>query len=295
MKFINPIAVTDAVLTSASIPETDYTAWSAATAYSVGQRVIRTNVHAIYERLVAGTTATAPESDTVNWVRVGPTNRWAPFDLATGTAATATGTISYTLTPGTIVDSIGLLDLAGDTVTVTVTSGGTTVYNNSASLVTGTNVTDFDQYFYGQWLAKTVVVFRDLPPYTDAVITGTVTSGSSAAIGTCILGTLVDVGSTLYGASVGIIDYSTKTTDTYGVTTITKRSYARRMSIPVQVENWAIDDMVTLLASVRATPVLWIGTDTYTSSVVFGIPRDWQIEITYPTVSHCTLTIDGLA
>lgn len=295
MKFINPVVVTDAVMTSASIPETDYAAWNAATAYTAGQRVIRTSTHSIYERLISGTTATAPEGDSVNWVRVGPTNRWAPFDLATGSAATAAGSISYTLTPGTVIDAVGLLDVAGDTVTVVMTSGGSTVYSATASLVTGTNVGSWDQWLFGQWLGRTTVVFDNLPPYPAATVTVTVSSGSTASLGTCILGVAVDVGETKLGASIGIIDYSQKSTDAYGVTSITQRSYARRLSVPVEVQNYALADVAALLASVRAKPVLWIGDEALDATIVFGIPRDWNIELTYRTVSHCTLNIDGLA
>ena len=54
MKVIKPVAVTDAVLISSTAPETDYSAWAAGTAYSVGNLVIRTSTHRIYERLIAG-------------------------------------------------------------------------------------------------------------------------------------------------------------------------------------------------------------------------------------------------
>ena len=66
LRILNPLTVTDSILTSSSLAETDYAAWNAATAYNAGDRVIRTSVHRIYERVIAGTTATAPESDPVN-------------------------------------------------------------------------------------------------------------------------------------------------------------------------------------------------------------------------------------
>ena len=60
LKLLKPTTITDAMLTSSTVPETDYTAWNAATAYTLAQRVIRVSTHKVYERLVAGTTATAP-------------------------------------------------------------------------------------------------------------------------------------------------------------------------------------------------------------------------------------------
>ena len=77
-----PFGITDAMLTSSTVAETDYTAWNAATAYTAGDFAIRTTAttHAIYLRLISGTTATAPEDDATNWVRVSATNRWKMFD-----------------------------------------------------------------------------------------------------------------------------------------------------------------------------------------------------------------------
>jgi hypothetical protein len=38
MKLIRPVTVTNSVLTYSNVPETDYTAWSGATAYTVSTR-----------------------------------------------------------------------------------------------------------------------------------------------------------------------------------------------------------------------------------------------------------------
>lgn len=67
MKLVKPVTVTPAMLTS-SVPETDYTEWAAATAYTSGQYVIRASQHKVYRRVISGTTATVPESDAVNWI-----------------------------------------------------------------------------------------------------------------------------------------------------------------------------------------------------------------------------------
>jgi hypothetical protein len=89
MKFIKPTPITDSLFVTSSAAENDYTAWNAATAYSVGDKCIRTATHRIYERTIAGTTATAPESDLYNWMDIGPTNRWAMFDQSVGSVTSA--------------------------------------------------------------------------------------------------------------------------------------------------------------------------------------------------------------
>ena len=119
MKVIKPVTVTDAVLISSTAPETDYAAWAAGTAYSVGNRVIRTSTHRIYERMVAGTTATAPELDSVNWIDIAPTNRWAMFDGEVSTQTALASPLTVVIKPG-LVNGLALFGLAGTTLVVTV-------------------------------------------------------------------------------------------------------------------------------------------------------------------------------
>ena len=111
MKVIKPITITSGMLLSSSVPETDYAAWSAATAYALGAKVIRTSMHRIYQRLVSGTTATAPESDPVNWLDIGPTNRWAMFDGEISTSTTKATSLAVTLAPGR-ASGLALIGLA---------------------------------------------------------------------------------------------------------------------------------------------------------------------------------------
>lgn len=71
MRLIRPTNLTDAMLTSSTAPETDYPAWSSATAYAVGARVILTATHRRYEALAASTNVT-PSTDPTKWLDLGP-------------------------------------------------------------------------------------------------------------------------------------------------------------------------------------------------------------------------------
>ena len=51
MKFVRPITVTEGMIVSYTLPETDYPAWSSSTVYSIGDRVIDTTTHRVYESL----------------------------------------------------------------------------------------------------------------------------------------------------------------------------------------------------------------------------------------------------
>ena len=293
MQIIDPVSITDAMLVSSSLPETDYAAWNAGTAYAVGNRVIRTTTHSVYQRLVAGTTPTVPELDTVNWQRVGPTNRWAMFDQATGTASTGATSITFTIAPG-LVRALALLDLDATSVDIVMTDGASTVYSRTVSLSAGDGVTDWYDYFFAPIVLRRTLVLTDLPPYANGQITITVHGGSTVNVGTVAVGTLYDVGGTRYGMSLGMVDYSKKDTDAFGATTIVERPFAKRMTVPLAIKPSMVDEVARRLQLLRATPVVWIGVKKYDQSVVYGFFKDWSIDVSYDQVCFGSITIEGL-
>lgn len=294
MKIITPVAITDAMLVSSSISENDYPVWSGATAYAVGDRRMLTSTHSVYQRTVAGTTAASPDLDSVNWVRVSPTNRWKMFDRATGTLSEAASTISVTIAPG-LVRGLALLDVTGNSVTVTMTNGVETVYSKTVNLNAGYGISSWDTYFFNDIVRKRTVVLTDIPPYSAGQIAITVTGSGTVAIGTVAVGSLLYIGDTKYGMSLGIIDYSVKTTDPYGTTTVTERAFAKRMTVPVVIKSVDVDEVARRLSLIRATPVIWIGAANYEQSVIYGFFKDWSIDIAYSSISNCSLTIEGLS
>lgn len=298
MKFVPPVTVTDAVLTASSLLEADWPAWSAGTAYALADKVIRTSTHRIYQRLVAGTTATAPELDAVNWRDIGPTNKWSPFDGAVGTVATsdAAPTLSYILTPGQACSHLAMLDLSADIVTITVDVPGTgTVYTRTLDRATTlVTISDWYAYWFEPFSRRGTLVVGDLPAYREAVITVIATGTPPLLLGSLLIGSAINMGPTLAGARVGITDYSRKTTDEFGVTTITERAYAKRMSAVVSIATPQVSAIQARLADVRAQPVLWIGEDDIDATVILGWCREFELEMQYPTVSQCSLTVDGL-
>lgn len=294
MRYIVPTVIDDTMLLSSSVPETDHPAWAAATAYAVGSRVIRTATHSIYERLVAGTTATPPEADAVNWLRVGPTNRWAMLDGAVGTATRATDTITVLIAPG-IVRGLALLDLDAETVTVVMTAGGDEVYRREVSaLATQELPTNAYDYCFGSILRRRLLVLTDLPPYSEGQITVTLSGAGAIGIGSLVVGPMHELGMLLSTPTVGIIDYSRKVTDDFGAVTIAERGYAKRVSATVLLPTATVDTATARLARIRATPVVWIGSASFDALVVYGFAKDWSIAIPGLINSTCALEIEGL-
>lgn len=295
---IRPVAVTDAVLTSSTVAEPavttdpDPAVWSAATAYTVGNRAYRAATHKIYERLIAGTTATAPEADTTNWIEVGPTNRWKMFDSANESQTTKADSIVVVLTPGVLADSLAFTNLNADTLRVQVAG---TSYDVTETLVTRV-VTGWWDFFFEPFVQQRDVVFTGLPLLSTNVITITITkTGSTAKCGSCVLGLSKVIGGVEYGASIGIIDYSRKVTDAFGNTTVVERPYSKRMNVSLWIAASKVDEVQRLLADYRATPLVFVGAgNLYGALIVYGYYRSFDIVIAYPQNAKCNLEIEGL-
>lgn len=303
MKVIKPTAVTAAILISTDATET-YSAWAGATAYTAGDKVILTSTQRIYERLVSGTTATSPELDATNWLDFGPTNKWAMFDNEVNTQTANATSLTVVLKPG-YVNSISFFGLEGQTLDITVRDAlaGSIVYGNSTLTgplsinLDGTLISDWYMYFFEAFTQLGEVVLTDLPPYGDAHITITITSTTTAKCGICAVGTFYDLGGTQYGATVGIIDYSKKETDTFGVTTFVRRAFSKRMTAKMVLDNGQLNKIQRVLADLRATPCAWIGTDAtgFESLMVFGFYKDFSIDVAYASTSYCSTEIEGLS
>ncbi|WBX86332.1 hypothetical protein [Sphingosinicella microcystinivorans] len=296
MKLIRPLTISDAMLVSSSIAETDHPAWNAGTAYGTGNRVILAATHRRYEALAAST-GVNPASDPTKWLDLGPTNRWAMFDDRVGTVATRTGSLSVVLATGPI-DALALIDTDAESATVTLTAGGITRYTRTQSFNLGGKAIDnWFSWFFETIGRRSSLLFLDVPVYDGSEVTVTMTRddpGDTLACGTLIAGRQFAIGETEHGADIGIIDYSRKETDQFGVNSVVQRAFAKRMTARVVMQTDAVDDVLRNLAALRATPVLWIGSETFESLTVFGFYKEFSIDLAYPTVSYCSLTIEGL-
>lgn len=131
MDVLIPITVTDAMLTSASLPETDYAAWSAATTYARGDYCISTLTHTVYRSLTSSNINHSPDIEQaaiadpliddpspVNWQVISATNRWKMFDKKPSIQATASDSISVEISPLAFIDSIAGFNVTANTAVV---------------------------------------------------------------------------------------------------------------------------------------------------------------------------------
>jgi hypothetical protein len=230
------------------------------------------------------------------WLDVGATNRWKMWDGSVNSQSTRADEIEVVLQQSERVNAVALLNISASEVNITVTDPTDgVVYDETTDLVWDSGVADWYAYFFEPIIRRTDFIATDLPAYATAQVTVTLTdTGDTVALGEMVLGLSREIGSARYGSTVSIQDYSIKEEDDFGNFTVLERAYARRASFPVWVEGTFTDELVRLLTQYRATPVVWVGIDHLQSTFIYGFFRDFQVEIAYPTVSLCSLEIDGL-
>jgi hypothetical protein len=298
MKVIKPVTVTPLMILSSNATEA-YANWSAATTYAKDAKVDYGTHY--YNSLVNSNLNNIPDVvGSTFWEFIGPDNKHAMFDGQISTETTkASSPLIVTVASG-IVNSIALLGLTGKSVSVVIRDGGASppVYSRTIDLE-GSIILDWYMYFFEPFEQLSEVVLTDLPPYSGAQITMTLSSGSAVAIGEFLIGTVYALGdnSLEQGATIGIIDYSRKDTDIdTGLTTFVQRAYSKRMSGQFLIENASISGVQKILSSVRAVPSVYIGSENedYSSLIVYGFYRDFSIDIAYPTHSFCRIEVEGL-
>ena len=298
MKVVIPEEINDAALLSTNVTEDLYPNYSSGTSYGLGARVhvVSENVHHIYESLVAGNLGNPPATSDTKWQYVSFTNPWAMFDNSVTTQTSNADSIDVSLQTTGYVLAIGLMNVSGVEVEVTMTDPiEGVVYNETHSLVSDSGVDDWFDYFFEPIVRLNDVLITGLPACAATIIDISVRSpGEIVKCGTVVLGPSIEVGSTQYGAGLGIDDYSVKTQDDFGNYSILERSFRKRADFTILVPEAAVDATMQMLAERRATPTLYIGADDYTSTMVFGFYKGFRTEIAYPAYSLLTIDIEGL-
>ena len=351
MQVIPPIEITDARLTSSTVPEAVAATYSGATTYAAGdlagaaptygspQTVWRslqsgntgnaqtegvwwTNAgivypvynsgsscgiggivtdlatHSLYESLVASNTGNALSDDT-KWKYIGKTNRFRMFDYTRSQKTSSPGSVTVVITPGKRINSIVLRGIAANAYDITVTSagGGGTVYSDSGTL--NTRITQsWSDYFFGEFSTKPSLVYFDVPPYTDAVSTITLTASSgNAEVGAVGVGTSVYIGSTLQNASSDVLNFSTVDRDLDGNAIMERRRNVPKSRQMVLVDKSNVDRTRKLRDDLNAVPAFWYGladsTDGYFGAVsILGFYRGFEIDTEMPERAMANIELE---
>lgn len=294
MKVIKSIETTDAILTYSNIAEDDYPAWLSGTSYNANEMVIYN--HKIYERVIAGAGVITPDIDQVNWLYISYTNRFRMFDNILYSTSERVGGIHFTLTPNQIVDSIALLNVNAFSVRVVMTDPVIGVVYDEIRNLDSTIIEDYYSYFFSPLVGREITaVFADLPSIPTATIDVYISSGDAlVSVGEVVYGIKKVVGRTNYGTSIGIKSYSRKEFDEFGNVTVVKRKNSKYCEYDIDIDNYMLSDVQRFFSDIDSVPCVFIGNESFEELIVYGFYSDFNATISFPTVSKCTLRVEGL-
>jgi hypothetical protein len=261
--------------------------WAVGSSYSVNAIVSYLPGHRMYKSLQNLNIGYTPGGvgNSTWWQDWGATERWSVFDEAVGSQAEFHDQITYELWPTGPIDSVALLNIEADSITVVMKDGhdGAVVKTwHEHTLVDGLFVSDVVDTSFSSAIADPhILVSIDY-------------AGGTAKIGEIVVGLKESLGDTKVNPSVGITDYSIKEVDAFGNYTVTERAYSKRLSCETIIPNTSLDATYNILAQYRALPAVWVGSEDYASMIIYGFYKDFSIELAYPSYSICTLEIEGL-
>ena len=254
-------------------------------------------VHKIYESLIAGNIGNYPAiDDGTKWSEVGPTNRWAALDLERNTQTWSASPYTVVITPAQRVDALFLGALVADLVTIGITSGGPSVYSVTVDL-TDRPVGDWYEYFFKRFATKPSVLKLDLPPYTNAIITITITRTSGlVGCGAIVLGSQEYLGETQHGAEAEARNFSRIERTEYGdLAELIKRRSVPKSNQTIRFDKSRTRIIQELIDALNAEPAVWYGLDEddegyFEALLILGIYKTMRLNLAY--AEHGILTAE---
>lgn len=302
-QIIRPVPVTPAILTSSNVPEPDTTQTPAEALWVAGtyaKGIQKTEANYIYEVVADPSTADQPSVGAAKavptWIKLRADNRWRMFDGSVGSQTVKTGTLVVELQPGSVINSVALLNLKGRTALVEMLDGAAVVFSRLYSL-TDAGVTNWYDYFFAPIGTVSDVVVTDMPAYGNAKLRITIDAGlSQAAIGELVIGSLLEIGCAKYGAQVGTTSFSKKERNTFGDFVIVKRSNSKRGSWDFTFPTPRLAMLNRVFADLDAIPVVWIGSPLpdYEGTIIYGFYREYNLQYTDARVSSGSVNIEGI-
>ncbi|CAH9016327.1 hypothetical protein VP381E491_P0047 [Vibrio phage 381E49-1] len=233
-------------------------------AYDVGERVILSSEHLVYQCLVStrrNPKDGATEDATATWIEVGPTNKWAMFDELQSTKTKSPGDFSITLSASTFANVIAFLGISGVTsIDIDVkNSDGDVIYDKSVIANDFSSIYDHYTYAFYQISMLDKIVVDDLPLSTSSEIKVT------------FKGSNIEIGEVAFGFAIGIGDLVAENTKSdrfryreqeyneFGYPTGPKPIVVELNTYDVLVPKLNNQSIQRLLDSITGKNTLWVG------------------------------------
>lgn len=253
--------------------------------------------HRKFKSAIAGNLGNPPRKHPDKWTDLGATNQWKMYDGSV-TSQTEDFYIYRQIKLNRPADSLCLFNMAGSALNVNVVDAVEgELYNKDINLISNAGINDFWDWCFQPIERVNQIAITDLPPCNDAILSvylKETTPARYCQVGAMIVGMAADSGATQHGAEVGIQDFSVKVQDEFGNWTRKQRQFTNKVTFEVQVPKAKVDRFFTILAKYRASNCVYIGSDAYGCSMIFGFPSDWRMSIGNDNFASLKIDLEGL-
>lgn len=272
-----------------------YPAYNAGTTYAVDAVVYDPVTNHEFRSLQASNTGHSL-TDAAWWLDQGPTNPYRMFDQSNSSQTSNAEEIDTTVQVTGRADSISVLNMVAATVRIIMsTAEDGVLYDVTHNLVSDSGVSNWYEYFFEPVSRKGDLTIYNLPANLNPTFQIIISDpGDTAKAGEVIIGQSRALGRVAHPSNISIQDYSRKEADEFGYFTIIERSFAKLANFKIKIETNQTDSIATLFARYRATPILLVGVEAYTSTWIFGFWKDWKIDFAGPNEYYLVLEMEGL-
>lgn len=275
---------------------TTYQSYSAGATYALADRVIDPVAHLIYESLVAANMGNVL-TDPTKWGKVGPTNAWCMFDTLRSSATVSPGPLTIVLTPGVRVDSLALLGLKATSATITETVAGTPVYSAAKNL-NMRDVVDWYSYFFLPFKTHPSLAVFDIPPYSNGVITVTLSNSTGAVeCGACVTGLNQVIGEVEQEAESDVLNFSTVERATDGTATMIPNRNVPKTISSITLAKAYVNQVRNLRDALNGSVAVWAGVDDendeyFESLLILGFYRRFTMNLKDDSLVKISLELE---
>ncbi|MDR0275936.1 MAG: carbohydrate-binding protein [Burkholderiaceae bacterium] len=293
----DPLTLGPQQLEGTDVPEDDRPLWKLDRTYALGERVLAD--HAIWESAQNGNTGNDPASaGEIWWLRVGPANRWAAFDLMRMTGTAQAGGFFYEFKARYAINAIHVLRMQDcNTLRIRLTDPAAGVVFDTGVIAVGRVITapSWWQWCFGRRTPVTQKHFYRLPAYPQAVLRIDVTGGDGCAVGQIMAGQTTSYGLGVNtGLRLGMDDYSRKERDKWGAVTLAEGAYSDQIRLQITLSNRELDALHDFLVQRRARVLFWNASGRWNATGVLGFYKSWEILISYAIYSDVSIELEGM-
>lgn len=277
-----------------------YPLYNAGTSYSLDDIVEETGTYLLFQS-AADSNLGNPLTDTTKWVAAGVSNYWAMFYTLSNAQSEVGSPFTLVLTPGVRINSLGIVGLEANTLTIDITSSAVSVYNEVINL-DSREVLDWYDYFFEPFSTLSRIVRFQLPPYVNGVITITLerTQGLVKS-GTMIIGAEVNLGEAQLNAENDALNFSTITRNFEGnINTLTQRRSVPKTNQVTFFDKNILNKIRAAREVLNAVPTIWSGLDDsetndyFENFLICGLYKRFSISADNPNHATATLEVEEI-